>query len=404
MTIKSNFSNLTREAPDPIVQTMNKYAQDTSPDKIDVSIGVYKGENGESYIFPAVAKAKKHLFENDPGHNYTNMAGIPEYTKGARKVVFGEKYSCQGKIASLQTISGTGACHMAFLLLREAGLTNIYVGTPHWSNYGPMVTHVGSTLTTYTHYDDTLRDIDFDSVLEALNTAPSKSVFLFQACCHNPTGADFSKDQWKRIASVVKSRDIFPVFDVAYQGFSSGDKNADAWPVRYFYEQGLEFLVCQSFSKNMGLYSERAGCLHAVVQDIDYVPNVQSQLVALFRSECSFAPAYGARIASTIINEHSLEQEWSQEVSDVTMRLKRIRKLIFDRLLETGTPGKWDHVVKQQGLFWYSGLLPAQNEKLIEDHHIYSTSIGRVNIAGLNENSVNKFVNAIDQVVRDSIG
>ena len=135
---------------------------------------------------------------------------------------------------------------MAFLLLREAGLTNFYVGTPCWSNYGPMITHVGSKYSTYTHYDESLRGIDFDAVLEALQNAPSKSVFLFQACCHNPTGADFSKDQWKQIASIVKSRDIFPVFDIAYQGFSSGDKDVDAWPVRYFYEQNLEFFANHS--------------------------------------------------------------------------------------------------------------------------------------------------------------
>ena len=137
---------------------------------------------------------------------------------------------------------------------------------------------------------------------------------------------------------------------------------------------------------------------------MDYVQNVQSQLVALFRSECSFAPAYGARIASIIINEPDLEKQWNQEVSDVTTRLKNIRKKILDRFLELGTPGKWDHVVKQQGLFLYSGLSPEQNERLIDEHHIYSTSIGRVNIAGLNEKSIDKFVSAIDKVVRDTIG
>lgn len=402
MTVKSNFSSLTRENPDPIVQTMTKYAQDGAEDKIDVSIGVYKGEDGESYIFPAVSKAKTYLFQNDPGHNYTNMAGIPEYTSAAQKVVFGEKYSKEGKIASLHTISGTGACHMAVSLLREAGLTTFYLGTPHWSNYGPMITHVGSTFKEYRHYDPITRGVDFDSVLTALNQAPSKSVFLFQACCHNPTGADFTKDQWKEIASIVKDRDIFPVFDIAYQGFASGDKEVDAWAVRYFYEQNLEFLVCQSFSKNMGLYSERVGCLHAVVQDPEYVPNVQSQLVALFRSECSFAPAYGARIASTIINNPNLKKEWDQEVADVTTRLKDIRQLVFDKLTELGTPGKWDHVLKQNGLFWYSGLTSIQIEKLIEEHHVYASSIGRVNIAGLNKNSVNKFAGAIDKVVRDT--
>lgn len=404
MTIKSKFSILAREDPDPIVQTMARYAQDTSSDKIDVSIGVYKGGNGESYVFPAVVKAKKQLAENDPGHNYTNMAGIPEYTKGARKVIFGDKFCEEGKIASLQTISGTGACHTAFMLLREAGMTNYYVGSPQWSNYKPMIEFVGANFNSYTHYSETTRDIDFESVLEALNTAPAKAVFLFQACCHNPTGADFSRDQWKEIASIVRERDIFPVFDIAYQGFASGDKDVDAWPVRYFYRQDIEFLVCQSFSKNMGLYSERVGCLHAVVQDPDYVPNVQSQLVALFRNECSFGPAFGARVAAIIMNLPELKHQWDCDVDQITKRLKAVRQMVFDKFIELGTPGKWDHVTKQQGLFWYSGLTPEQNAKLIDDHHIYSTTIGRVNIAGLNEHVIEKFVTAVDKVVRETTG
>ncbi|KAK6454853.1 aspartate aminotransferase/Glutamic oxaloacetic transaminase AAT2/GOT1 [Scheffersomyces xylosifermentans] len=402
MTVTSKFNRLEREAPDPIVQTMTLYANDPSPNKVDVSIGVYKSEKGGSYLFPCVAEAKKVLAANDPGHNYTNMQGIPEFISGARKVAFGEEYAAEGKLASLQTISGTGALHMGFVFLREAGYTNFYLGVPSWSNYIGMIEFIGSKVTTFTHYNEKTKKIEFDAVVSALESAPANSVFLFQTCCHNPTGADYSQEQWKKIGQLLKQRDLIAVLDTAYQGFSSGDKDKDAWAIRHFYELGLEFVVCQSFSKNLGLYGERVGCVHAVVQDKEYVPNAQSTLVANFRSECSFAPAYGARLASIIFQSPELKQVWDNDVAEITERLKTIRKKVLDILTELKTPGKWDHVVEQEGLFWYSGLTPVQNDRLISEHNVYSTSIGRVNIAGLNNNNVEYFCKAIDEVVRNA--
>ncbi|KAK6464137.1 aspartate aminotransferase/Glutamic oxaloacetic transaminase AAT2/GOT1 [Scheffersomyces coipomensis] len=402
MTASTKFSKLEREAPDPIVHTMNQYFADPDARKVDVSIGVYKSEQGGSYLFPSVAKAKEILRNNDPGHNYTNMSGIPEFINGARSAIFGDDRAKQGHLASLQTISGTGALHIAFVFLREAGYTNYYLGLPSWSNYIPMIEHVGGKVQTYTHYDEVTRKVDFNSVIENLESAPSDSVFLFQTCCHNPTGADFTKDQWIQIADIVKRRQILVLFDTAYQGFASGDKDVDVSPIRHFYDLNLEFVVTQSFAKNLGLYGERVGALHVVVQDKDYVPNAQSTLTALFRQECSFAPAFGARVASIIFQSPELLQVWKNDVAEITERLLDIRKQIHDRLSKLNTPGNWDHVLNQQGLFWYSGLTPAQNERLISHHHVYSTSIGRVNIAGVNNSNVDYFCQALDEVVRNS--
>ena len=402
MTVQTVFSNLVREEPDPIIKTMQQYHKDTNPQKIDVSIGVYKDEAGACYEFPSITQAKQILHDNDPGHNYTNMAGITDFVAGAQKLVFGDEIVKQDKLASIQAISGTGSLHIAMLLYREAGYTNYYIGTPTWQNYQPMIEHIGGKVTTYKHYNEEARLVDFDCVLSALNSAPSKSVFLFQTCCHNPTGADFTRKQWEQIGSIMQKRQLLPLLDTACQGFSSGTPDQDAWPIRYLYSLNLEFIVCQSFSKNMGLYSERCGAVHVVVQDKDFVPNVQSNLVALFRHECSFAPAFGARLVAIILNNDKLRNQWLDELYESTMRLKHSRQRILEKLTQLKTPGDWRNVVEQNGLFWYSGLTKEQNEQLIEKHNVYSTTMGRVNVAGLNNKNIDYFCLAIDDVVRNT--
>lgn len=400
MTDQTKFANLQREEPDPIIKTMTLYKEDPTPNKVDVSIGVYKDPNGDLYTFPTVQEAKNKLHENDPGHNYTTMAGVPDFIKAAQKVVFGEKFANEGKIASLQSIGGSGALHMAMLLIVQSGYKKFHVGVPTWSNYIQMIEHAGGEVSIFNHYDEKTKKINFDDVISTLNKVEEGSVFLFQACCHNPTGADYSKDQWIEIIDIVKKRNHLVLFDLAYQGFSSGDVDKDAWIVRYSYEQNLEFLVAESFSKNLGLYSERVGCAHVVVQDKEYVANAQSTLVRTFRQEVSFAPAFGARIAALVVNDEKSNKQWKDEVAAVTKRMKSLRQQVYQELKNLGTPGDWSNVVEQNGLFWYSGLTPQQNDRLISEHHVYSTSIGRVNIAGLNDQNVGYFCKAIDEVVR----
>lgn len=401
MTVQSIFADLKTEQPDPIILTMQQYAQDNNPAKIDVSIGVYKDENGACYEFPAITKAKQILAKNDPGHNYTSMSGIADFISGAQRLIFGKEIVSEGKVASLQTISGTGSLHMAMLFLKEAGFTEYYIGVPTWQNYQPMVESIGcKAAKLYNYYDEKTKSLDFQSIRAAAEAAPQGTVFLLQTCCHNPTGSDLSQDQWVELVNIIKQRKLVPLLDTAYQGFGSGDLDKDAWPIRYIYSQGLEFVVCQSFSKNMGLYSERVGACHVVMGDQQYKPAVQSNLVALFRHESSFAPAFGARLAAIILNNPELEEQWRGEVAECTRRLKELRRAVLDRLTKLGTPGNWTNVVEQNGLFWFSGLTKEQNDKLVAKH-VYSTNMGRVNVAGLNFTTVDHFCKAIDQVVRE---
>lgn len=396
--METAFANVEACPVDPIMDIMAKYSRDTHESKIDVSVGVYKDEDGSVFTLPSVKEAKRRLAANDPGHSYTNMKGIPEYIDGATEVIFGLKRS--RKIASLQTISGTGAIHMGMAFLSKIQRRKYVIGVPAWDNYIPMVHHMGGEVQTYRHYDPQTGRADFDALLAAIEGAPTGSTFILQACCHNPTGADYSREQWKQIASAIWKYNHFTLFDIAYQGLSSGSLDDDAWPVRYFMEKNMEFMVCQSFSKNLGLYSERAGCLHVVGREYNHVQNVQSQLVSLFRMECSFAPAFGARLVAQITKDKLLRSQWHKEVFQMSARIKNIRHIILGKLVKLETPGKWDHVVKQEGMFWYSGLSQKQVRLLVDDYHVYMTLNGRVNVTGLNTSNIDYFCRSIDQVVR----
>ncbi|KHC77432.1 aspartate aminotransferase [Candida albicans P78042] len=405
MTVKSKFTHLTKEEPDPIIKTLTQYHQDQSPNKLDVSIGVYKSPDGLLYTFPSIIEAKE-IYHNEKnyGHNYTTMSGIKEFINGSQQLLFGKDVITsdgEKKIASIQTIAGTGAIHMGLLFFMEAGYKNFYLGLPSWSNYIPMIETVGGKVNTYEYYNTANGEINFDTVKKTLIEAPKNSVFIFQTCCHNPTGADFNNDQWIEIVKLIKQYDHLVLMDTAYLGFSSGDLIKDSWILRYMYEEAeIEFVVAQSFSKNMGLYGERLGAVHVIVQDENYVDHAQSTLVANFRHECSFAPSFGARLAQIIFENDKLYQQWTKEVNQVTQRLQNLRQLVYQTLIKLETPGNWKTVIQQKGLFWYSGLTPQQNDRLISNHNVYSTSIGRVNIAGLNEQNVEYFCKAIDEVVR----
>ncbi|KAF5209810.1 putative aspartate aminotransferase [Clavispora lusitaniae] len=396
MAQASYFSPLEDIPIDPIMQIMQAYKADEAPGKIDVSVGVYKTEEGDpNYVFPCVKKAKEILAANDPGHCYTQMSGIPAFVSAAQRTIFGDNHD---DVVSVQAISGSGSLHLAFTLLRSTGFSEFYVGTPCWSNYQGMIEHVGGNYHTFRYYHPETHGVDFDATLQALQSAPDKSVFVLQAVCHNPTGCDYTRDQWAQILKIFGERDLFLVFDCAYQGFASGSVAEDAWAIRQAYDAGLEFMVCQSFSKNLGLYSERAGCTHVRVRDAHARANVFATLVSIIRHELSFAPAFGARVATIV--QDQLQEQWAEDVLSVTRRLKTVREKVLKRFVEMGTPGKWEPIIKQNGLFWYSGLTKLQVQKLMDEHHVYGTLDGRVNVAGLNDSNIEAFCQAVDATVR----
>ena len=241
---------------------------------------------------------------------------------------------------------------------------------------------------------------------ETLKSAPEGSIILLHACAHNPTGVDPTRDQWKEIATIIRAKKHFPFFDCAYQGFASGDVNNDAWAVRYFVEEGFEMCIAQSFAKNFGLYGERAGCFHFVASPGANATNtalrIGSQLAILQRSEISNPPAYGARIASLVLNDKQLFQEWEANLRTMSSRIIDMRKALRSKLEDMGTPGSWKHITEQIGMFSFTGLTEIQVQKLRDDAHIYMTKNGRISMAGLNTHNVDYFAKAVDKVVRET--
>lgn len=245
------------------------------------------------------------------------------------------------------------------------------------------------------------------AILEALESAKQRSIFVFQGCCHNPTGRDYSQDEWKQIAKVMAAKQHFAFFDTAYQGLGVSE-DSDAWAVRRFAEKGINMLVAQSFSKNHGLYSERVGALHVLCSDDRIAANVLDQLRALTRWEVSSAPAFGAELVNIILGDSALATDWKEELNRARGRLQMLRKRLHDLLVELATPvprgrpGGWNHLGEESGLFSYTSLLPEQIKLLESGHHVYLPENGRINISGLNENNIERVARAFDAVIRRS--
>ncbi|KKY24450.1 putative aspartate aminotransferase [Phaeomoniella chlamydospora] len=400
------------QAPeDPLFGLMAAYRRDTDPKKVDLGIGAYRDDNAKPWILPSVKKADAKLHA-DPNlnHEYLPIAGLAELTSAAQKLMLGADSPAikEGRAATLQTISGTGAVHLggAFYSKFLKPTPTIYLSSPTWANHNQIFTNVRLPIASYPYFDPKTRGLDFDGMISALKSAPSGSIILLHVCAHNPTGVDPTQDQWKSIAEVMRSKNHFPFFDCAYQGFASGDLSRDGWAVRYFVEEGFELVVAQSFAKNFGLYGERAGCFHFVAapgsDSRDVAQRVASQLAILQRSEISNPPAYGARIASTIFNDKELYAQWEEDLRTMSGRIKEMRTTLKAKLDELGTPGTWNHITDQIGMFTFTGLTEKQVLAIREKWHVYMTKNGRISMAGLNTHNVDYFAKAVDDVVRNA--
>ena len=322
---------------------------------------------------------------------------------GADSPAFADK-----RVTSMQTISGTGAVHLGGLFISRfyKPTPTIYLSNPTWANHNQIFSNVQLKTAQYPYFDKSTKGLDFKGMTKALKDAPERSVILLHACAHNPTGVDPTREQWKEIAEIMKAKKQFPFFDCAYQGFASGDLDQDAWAVRYFIQQGFELCIAQSFAKNFGLYGERAGCFHFVTSPgsdaQNTVKRIASQLAILQRSEISNPPAYGARIASTVLNDPALFKEWEQNLQEMSGRIKEMRTALRSKLEELKTPGTWNHITDQIGMFSFTGLTEQQVLKIRSDAHVYMTKNGRISMAGLNTGNVEYFARAVDKVVRET--
>jgi aspartate aminotransferase len=401
------------QAPeDALFGLMRAYRADESPDKVDLGIGAYRDDNAKPWVLPVVKKADEVL-RNDPelNHEYAPIAGIQSFTGKAAELILGGADSPaiqEKRVTSVQTISGTGAVHLGALFLSRfyTGTKKVYLSNPTWANHNQIFSNVNVPIANYPYFSKETKGLDFDGMKSAILGAPDRSVILLHACAHNPTGVDPTMDQWKEIATIMRSKGHFPFFDCAYQGFATGELMKDNAAVRYFIEQGFELVVAQSFAKNFGLYGERAGCFHFVTGPApdaqQTIARIASQLAILQRSEISNPPLYGARIASTVMNDAALFAEWEDNLRTMSGRIISMRKALRSKLEELGTPGTWNHITDQIGMFSFTGLTEDQVMKLRNDAHIYMTKNGRISMAGLNTRNVEYVAKAFDKAVRDS--
>lgn len=319
---------------------------------------------------------------------YLPITGLAEFTKNAALLAYGKdsKPLQENRVAITQSISGTGALRIggAFLQRHYPHNKTIYLPTPSWGNHTPIFRDSGLEVKQYSYYNKETLGLDLEGLLNDIKSAPDQSIILLHACAHNPTGVDPTPEDWKKISDVIKEKGHFPFFDMAYQGFASGDTDRDAFAVRYFVEQGHQIALSQSFAKNMGLYGERAGAFSLVCADAEEKNRIDSQLKIIVRPLYSNPPVHGARIAGSILTDSSLYQQWLGEVKGMADRINGMRSELKDLLVnKLGNKNNWDHITNQIGMFAYLGISPQQVEKLINEHHVYLTKDGRISVAGI---------------------
>lgn len=396
------------EAPiDPILGTTQMYNADTDPRKVNLGVGAYRTEDGKPFVLDVVREAEEEMLKElgtKVNKEYSTIDGPPELKTLTQKLVFGDSDAVkEGRVASVQALSGTGALRVASEFVKTHMAPNmheIWVSDPTWGNHNTIFARAGLTVKTYPYYKAETKSLDFEGMMGALQGATEGAMVLLHACAHNPTGVDPTEEQWKKIMEVMKSKKLFPLMDSAYQGYASGSLDKDAFAIRLFLAEGFEMMMCQSFAKNLGLYGERIGMLHVVCSAAETAKAVLSQLKLVIRPMYSSPPKHGAELVIKILASEDRFKAWQAELTAMANRILEVRSLLREGLEKKGTPGTWNHITDQIGMFSFTGLTAPMCERLIKEHHIYLLKSGRISLAGLNKGNIQYMVDAVDEVVR----
>lgn len=395
------WSHVEMGPPDAILGVTEAYKRDTNPKKINLGVGAYRDDNGKSYVLPSVLKAEQQLSGNK---DYAPISGIPEFCKLSIQLALGKDnvHIKNNTNATVQGISGTGSLTVGAKFLNHffPGIKTVWLPTPSWGNHIPIFKHAGLEVQQYRYYDPSNCGFNFKGAIEDISKIPEKSIILLHACAHNPTGVDPKPEQWKELSEIIKKRQLFPFFDMAYQGFASGDTIKDAYAVRYFVECGHKIALAQSYAKNMGLYGERAGAFSIIAADQDEAARVMSQLKILIRPMYSNPPIHGAEIVVKILSDPMLKAQWLVEVKGMADRIISVRNKLKENLVKEGSQKDWSHITDQIGMFCFTGLSAPQVERLIKEFSVYLTKDGRISMAGVTSKNVEYLAHAIHQVTK----
>lgn len=397
------FESLDRLPPDPILGLMAAFRADANPGKVDLGVGVYRDEAGDTPILAAVKHAEAAVLAAQTTKSYVSSIGNAAFNAALEELTFGAAHpALAGKrVRTIQAPGGCGALRLgAELIKASAPQSVIHVSTPSWANHTPLLGGSGLKLARYPYYDPASGDLDFSGMLSAVRELPAGSVVLLQASCHNPTGVDLSDAQWHELLPVFKRGALLPFIDMAYQGLGRGN-DEDAFGIRLFAAELPEVLVAVSCSKNFGLYRERTGALHVAATSTAAADTALSQLARIARTIYSMPPDHGAAIAHEILANEALKSTWGHEVGAMRARMARLRSEFVQQLAAACPDHDFSWIMRQHGMFSLLGVNPTQVRALRVAHHVYMMDDSRINIAGLRAGNLAHVASAVAQVLRE---
>lgn len=397
---ESLFARVERAPRDPILGLNEQFAADPNPAKVNLGVGVYYDENGKLPLLRCVREAERQLAEAPKARGYLPIDGIVAYDRAVQALVFGADSAAvrDGRIATTQGLGGTGGLKIgADFLKRLNPGAGVLISDPSWENHRALFTNAGFEVSTYPYYDAARRGIDFPAMREALRSAPTGTIVVLHACCHNPTGYDLDGTQWDEVVTVVRERGLVAFLDMAYQGFGDGIAE-DGQVVEKFLASGVDFLVSTSFSKSFSLYGERVGALSAVCADADEAARVLSQLKVVIRTNYSNPPTHGATVVATVLTTPALRAMWEDELAGMRQRIRAMRAALRAGLEGAAVGQDLSFITGQKGMFSYSGLSAAQMQRLRSEFGVYGLDSGRICMAALNDANLPRVVAAIAAV------
>jgi len=395
------FERLDRLPPDPILGLMAAFRADSDPRKVDLGVGVYRNDQGDTPVLEAVRRAEQAVLARQKTKSYVAAAGNAGFNQAMERLIFGSDHAAlaAGRVRTIQAPGGCGALRLGAELIRAASPDSVvYVSTPTWANHVPLLSGCGLKLERYPYFDPATGGVNFPAMLAALERLPPRAVVLLHASCHNPTGADLSQGQWRELLGTFKSRKLLPYIDIAYQGLGSG-LDEDAYGIRLFCAELPEVTVAVSCSKNFGLYRERTGALHVVSETTAAADAILTQLVRIARSIYSMPPDHGAAIVLEILDNPGLRELWSQELTGMRQRIQGLRSAAVRQLREACPQRDFSFIESQRGMFSYLGVSVEQVRALQSQHHIYMTDDSRINVAGLSRDNLAYFAQAVAKVL-----
>jgi aspartate aminotransferase len=395
------FEHLASVVPDPILGLMAAFRADPDPRKVDLGIGVYRDEQGNTPVLESVRAAESTLLARQTTKTYVGPAGNPGFNQSMEQLVLGASHPALagGRVRSVQTPGGCGALRLGAELIRAAAPDAVvHVSTPTWANHTPLLAGSGLTLERYPYFDPATGGVQFPELTAAFERLPPRAVVLLHASCHNPTGADLSQGEWRALLALVKRRQLLPFIDMAYQGLGEG-MDADAFGLRLFCAELPEVLCAVSCSKNFGLYRERTGSLHLVSSSPAAADAALSQLVRLARGIWSMPPDHGAAIVQAVLGEEGSRKQWASEVEAMRCRIVELRREVVQQLRRHCPQRDFGFIARQRGMFSFFGIDTAQVRALRERHHVYMTDDSRMNIAGLRRANLEYFARAVAEVL-----